>query len=149
MTNVVVTDNLPPGMRYQPGSARLDAATPLEPEIGADGLTLTFRLPELAAQTQRDAALRRRRRNRRDRAARSSIARSRGADDGSESNTASAAVLLREELFSSAALLLGRVLAGTCGTTVDSGEGVGACAFTSRTAAMRSPTRKASTTSKE
>ncbi len=46
------------------------------------------------------------------------------ADGGTESNTASAAVLLREELFSSAALLLGRVYAGTCDTTVDSGEGV-------------------------
>ena len=33
-------------------------------------------------------------------------------------------MLLREELFSSAGLLLGRVFAGTCDTTVDAGEGV-------------------------
>ena len=33
-------------------------------------------------------------------------------------------MLLREELFSSAALLLGRVYAGTCDTTVETGEGV-------------------------
>ena len=46
------------------------------------------------------------------------------ADGGNESNSASAAVLLREELFTSVGLLLGRVFAGTCDTTVDAGEGV-------------------------
>jgi uncharacterized repeat protein (TIGR01451 family) len=50
LTNVVVTDSLPPGLRYQAGSARLDATVPLEPEISADGSTLTFHLPDLAAQ---------------------------------------------------------------------------------------------------
>jgi uncharacterized repeat protein (TIGR01451 family) len=123
LTNVVVTDSLPAGMRYQPGSARLDSATPLEPEVGADGLTLTFRLPELAAQ--RSAALRyvaviatgatdRTLVNR-------AIAR---ADGGTVSGTASASVLLREELFTSSSLVLGRVFAGSCGTAIDAGTGV-------------------------
>ncbi|HVJ31154.1 MAG TPA: OmpA family protein, partial [Gammaproteobacteria bacterium] len=123
MTNVVVTDSLPPGMRYQAGSARLDATVPLEPEISADGSTLTFRLPDLAAQ--RSATLRY--------VAvvvtgavggtlvNHAIAR---ADDGSESNAASAAVLLREELFTSSSLLLGRIRAGTCGASGDGTDGV-------------------------
>src|SRR6185503_9060112 len=123
LTNVVVTDFLPPGMRYQPGSARLEGTTPLEPEIGADGLTLTFHFPDLAAQ--RSATLRYvgvvatgatggTLVNR-------AIAR---ADDGSESNAASAAVLLREELFTSSALLVGRVRAGTCAASGDGTDGV-------------------------
>jgi uncharacterized repeat protein (TIGR01451 family) len=123
LTNVVVTDFLPPGMRYQPGSARLEGVTPLEPEIGADGLTLTFRVPDLAAQ--RSATLRyvgvvatgaagATLVNR-------AIAR---ADDGSESNAASASVLLREELFLSSTLLLGRVRAGTCAASGDGTDGV-------------------------
>jgi uncharacterized repeat protein (TIGR01451 family) len=123
LTDVVVTDFLPPGMRYQPGSARLEGTMALEPEIGADGLTLTFRLPDLAAQ--RSATLRyvgvvatgatgSSLVNR-------AIAR---AADGSESNAASASVLLREELFSSSALLLGRVRAGTCSASGDGTDGV-------------------------
>lgn len=123
LTNVVVTDFLPPGMRYRPGSARLEGTTPVEPEIGADGLTLTFHLPDLAAQ--RSATLRYvgvvatgatggTLVNR-------AIAR---ADDGSESNAASAAVLLREELFTSSALLVGRVRAGTCAASGDGTDGV-------------------------
>jgi uncharacterized repeat protein (TIGR01451 family) len=123
LTNVVVTDELPAGMRYQPGSARVDSGTPLEPEIGADGRTLTFRILELDAR--RSVALR-------------YVAvvanaptertlvnlATASADGGYVSNSASAAVLLREELFSSSALLLGRVYAGTCETTVEGGEGV-------------------------
>jgi uncharacterized repeat protein (TIGR01451 family) len=123
LTNVVVTDYLPPGMRYQPGSARLDGTSPLEPEIGADGLTLTFQLPDLPAQ--RSASLRYvgvvataaaggTLVNR-------AIAR---ADDGSESNAASAAVVLREELFTSSTLLLGRIRAGTCAASGDGTDGV-------------------------
>jgi uncharacterized repeat protein (TIGR01451 family) len=123
LPNVVVTDFLPRGMRYQPGSARLDLGEPLEPEIGADGLTLTFRLPELAAQ--RSAALRYVAVVTSGAAGGTLVNRAMArAGDGSESNTASAAILLREELFTSSALLLGRVIAGTCGTTVEAGEGV-------------------------
>src|SRR6185503_16478872 len=123
LTNVVVADFLPPGMRYQPGSARLEGTTPVEPEIGADGVTLTFHLPDLPAQ--HSATLRYvgvvatgatggTLVNR-------AIAR---ADDGSESNAASAAVLLREELFTSSALLVGRVRAGTCAASGDGTDGV-------------------------
>ncbi|HWN39201.1 MAG TPA: OmpA family protein, partial [Gammaproteobacteria bacterium] len=123
MTNVVVMDSLPPGMRYQAGSARLDSTVPLEPEISADGSTLTFHLPDLAAQRSATvryvavvvtgavgATLVNR-----------AIAR---ADDGSASNTASAAVLLREELFTTSSLLLGRIRVGTCGASGDGTDGV-------------------------
>ena len=123
LTNVVVTDELPAGMRYQPESARSDSGSIADPELSADGRTLTFRLPALAAR--RSVAL-------------SYVAVVTGgaagstlvnratarADGDNESNAASAAVLLREELFSSAALLLGRVYAGSCDTTVESGDGV-------------------------
>jgi uncharacterized repeat protein (TIGR01451 family) len=123
LTNVVVTDELPAGMRYQADSARRDGGTPLPPEIGADGRTLTFRLGTLApretatlryvtviATGAAGGTLVNR-----------AVAR---ADNSTESSSASAAVLLREELFQSRALLLGRVFAGTCDTTVDLGPGI-------------------------
>ena len=123
LTNVVITDQLPPGMRYQPSSARLDSGTSVEPEISADGLTLTFRLPLLEAR--RSVALRYVAVIAAGAAGSTLVNRAAAsADGGNESNSASAAVLLREELFSSAGLVLGRVFAGTCETTVDAGAGV-------------------------
>jgi uncharacterized repeat protein (TIGR01451 family) len=121
-TDVVVTDSLPRGLRYQAGSARLDD-TPVEPTVGADGLTLTFALAELVPRqsvTLRYVAV--------------VAAGATGsalvnhatarAGNGAVANTATATVLLREELFTSAGLVLGRVYGGTCDSTVATGEGV-------------------------
>jgi uncharacterized repeat protein (TIGR01451 family) len=123
LTNVVVTDRLPPGMRYRPGSARFDSGSAAEPEVGNDGSTLTFLLPQLEAG--RSVTLRYVTVVAAGATGSTLVNRVAAQADGAvESNSASAAVLLREELFSSAALLLGRVVAGTCDTTVETGAGV-------------------------
>jgi uncharacterized repeat protein (TIGR01451 family) len=123
LRNVVVTDELPPGLRYQPDSARVDGGTPIAPELSADGLTLTFRLGGVNAR--QSVALRYVTVVANGTAGATLVNRARArADGGIESNAASAAVLLREELFRSTALVLGRVYAGTCGTTVDQGASV-------------------------
>ncbi len=47
--NVVLTDTLPVGFRYEPGSAKLDDGTPITPEVSDNALQLTFQLGDLAA----------------------------------------------------------------------------------------------------
>jgi uncharacterized repeat protein (TIGR01451 family) len=123
LTDVVITDRLPAGLRYQPRSARLDAGTPVEPELSPSGLELTFRLPQLNARES--ATLRYVAVVASGKAGSTLVNRvTARAGDGTESNAASATVLVREELFQSTALLMGRVFAGTCDTTVDVGAGV-------------------------
>ncbi len=99
-------------------------ATPLEPEIGADGLDLTFRVPQLAAGAERHAALRRRRRERR--RGRSTLVNraTAHADNGSRVEHRERDGAVARRAVPDLGLLLGRVIAGTCDTTVDAGEGI-------------------------
>ena len=46
---VVIVDRLPLGFRYQTGSARQDGSRMADPQVSADGRTLTFNLSNLAA----------------------------------------------------------------------------------------------------
>jgi uncharacterized repeat protein (TIGR01451 family) len=121
--DVVVTDVLPPNMRYQAGSARLESGASVEPELGADGLTLTFKFAELApaaeiglryvavvATGSADSKLVNR-----------AVAT---AGNGVESNPATATVQLQEELFTSSAIVLGRVVEGACDTPIENAPGV-------------------------
>jgi uncharacterized repeat protein (TIGR01451 family) len=116
-------DVLPAGLRYRPGSARLEDTLLPDPEISADGRTLTF-LTGLLAPAAR-AALRyvaevaagaqgRRLVN---------AAQTFG-PDGSGSNVAHAIVELREELFRERAILLGRIVEGDCVTPITGQKGV-------------------------
>src|SRR6185295_4881245 len=123
LPNVVVTDRLPPNMRYQKGSARLESGAPLTPEIAADGRTLTFRLGALGAGQRlavhyvavvAGAGAERKLVNR---------ATAMGGN-GVASNEATATVQLREELFQSKAVLLGRVVEGTCDAPFEGAPGV-------------------------
>ena len=123
LRDVVVTDRLPPNMRYQKGSARLESGAPLTPEISADGRTLTFRFGTLGAGLRlavhyvtiiatgsADPKVV----NRATAAAGNSV----------QSNEATATVQLREELFQSKAVLLGRVVEGTCDAPLEGAAGV-------------------------
>lgn len=49
LPDVLLADRLPAGFRYQPGSARLNDAVLPDPQVGADGRSLVFRLGTLAA----------------------------------------------------------------------------------------------------
>lgn len=107
----VLTDTLPAGFRYQPGSLRIEGMSgppPEDPSIAADGRTLTVPLGTIAggsmvevryvaqvvARGAAHAAVNR------------AVATAAG---GVSSNTALAAVRVREALFSGAFTLIGRV----------------------------------------
>ena len=113
-----VTDTLPPGLRYERGSTRGAA----EPEVAADGRTLTLALPPLAAGRSVDLTYV------------VSVApgapvgealnRARVIGSGVESNEAAASVRLRPLLFSDAMTVIGRVTEGDCHDPVDKRRGV-------------------------
>lgn len=110
---VTITDRLPPGVRYRPGSTRSGTARAADPQVSADGSTLTFALgtldpgvtaslryvvevtvgargPELTNSAQA------------------------ASDTGVTSNAAQAVIQLREELFRERGIVMGRVVAGDC-----------------------------------
>ncbi|GAB4277076.1 MAG: hypothetical protein Kow0092_32880 [Deferrisomatales bacterium] len=106
-TRVVVTDLLPPGFRYEAGSARRDGLRSPDPEVSRDGRTLTFELGDLepgdAAEVRYVVRVG---------AAGPGKARNTAtatAEGGLGSNTATATVTVREELFRSRNVLVGRV----------------------------------------
>jgi uncharacterized repeat protein (TIGR01451 family) len=107
-----IVDRLPPGFRYRRGSARLNGAPLADPQIGADGRTLTFSVGTLAAggtltlgyAAEVTAG------------ARAGIAENTAqAAAPISSNVARASVLVREDLFRERAILVGRVAVGECG----------------------------------
>lgn len=121
--NVRVVDTLPAGLRYASGSARLDTQRVADPEISADGRTLTFALNTLQAGqhvTVRYVA--------------EVTVGARGeqivnaalavSEDGTQSNTAQAIVQLRDELFRDRAFVVGRVSSGACDRAANEQPGV-------------------------
>ena len=110
---VVVSDLLPPGFRFQGGSARIDGLRGNEPQLSEGGRRLTIALGDLAAGVSREltyvvevAAGAR--------VGRATNAASARDQLGSLSNTATATVQVREDFFRSKAIILGRVLVGGC-----------------------------------
>lgn len=110
--SVVTTDRLPRGMRYRPGSTRLDGDRAPDPVVDADGQTLRFTTGSLAPGA---------------RASLSYVAEVTVAARGDElvnvaqaaagsvrSNEARASIRLREELNRSEAIIVGRVHRGGC-----------------------------------
>jgi len=116
---VQIADRLPQGFRYQAGSARLDGAVLADPTISADGRGLTFSLGNLAAGATRSlkyVALV-------GAGARPGKAENLAAATGGHtSNTARAAVTVREDLMRSRAILIGRVIIGSCDDRVDNDQ---------------------------
>lgn len=113
---VQIADRLPQGFRYQAGSARLDDVLLADPTISADGRTLTFDLGTVAAgatRTLKYVALV-------GAGARSGTAENLAAATGAHSsNTARATVTVREDLMRARAILMGRVIVGSCDDRVD------------------------------
>ncbi len=114
--DVRLQDRLPVGMRYQPGSLRLNGQVLPDPAIGADGRSLSFGVGSLAAGASAKisyvvllgAGVR----------PGSAVNTASAADaNGSlTSNTAAVAVEIKEPLFSSRFTIIGRVFEGACDT---------------------------------
>ncbi|MGD9596911.1 MAG: hypothetical protein AB7G76_10660 [Steroidobacteraceae bacterium] len=112
-SGVTITDTLPAGVRYRPGSARSGTVRIPDPAVSADGGTLTFAPGTLDPGTT--ASLRYvvevtvgARGPELTNSARAT------SDTGVTSNMAQAVVQLREELFRERAIVMGRVVAGGC-----------------------------------
>ena len=108
-----IVDTLPVGLRYREGSTRVDDAVAADPQIAADGRTLTFATGVLAAGdalsiryvAEVTAAARGER----------LVNRARADDvSGLLSNDAAAAILLRDELNRDRAFIVGRIVDGGC-----------------------------------
>lgn len=123
VSNVVLTDTLPFGVRYQKGSARLNSQVLADPSISADGRTLQFAIGTLAPSASsrlsyvveitvgaRDDKL---------------VNSARAANNaGAASNVAQATIRLRNELFTDTSFIMGRVLQGSCDQDVTKLPGV-------------------------
>lgn len=116
---VQISDRLPLGFRYQTGSAKLNGVAIANPTIAADGRTLTFSVGNIAAGatvTLKYVAM-----------------VSAGAQNGQAENTAAAllphnsniaraTVFVRNDLFRNQAILIGRVIIGSCDDKVENDD---------------------------
>ena len=120
VTDVTVSDRLPAGFRYRQGSCRLDGVKADDPQISADGRTLTFHLDAVTAGNGRELCYVA------EVAAGAkpgpAVNTARASGDGDVvSNQASATVTVQDQFLRSTTFLAGQVIAGSCGAD---GEGV-------------------------
>jgi len=112
-SNVVITDTLPVGLRYQKASVRYDGVPGVEPQVSADGRTLSF--PVSALQPGSSIQLKYVTEitvgTKLGKAVNSVIAQD---DRGTQSNTAVAGIDITEDLFASKSFIAGRVIVGEC-----------------------------------
>ncbi|MBI5885202.1 MAG: OmpA family protein [Deltaproteobacteria bacterium] len=114
LTGVTISDKLPLGFRYRKGSARLDGAKTADPDISADGRTLTFNVGTMPVKGKINISYV---------AEVGAVARLGNATNtaqavaagGHLSNVAKAVVLVKEDLFISKTVIVGRVAADSCG----------------------------------
>ena len=111
--NIIITDTLPAGFRYQSGSARYDGAVIKDPVISKDGRRLEFSVKDLAPQSSTQVKY----------VTEISVGSKPGkavnrvlAQDGTgvQSNTALASLVVTEDLFASRSFIAGRVIIGEC-----------------------------------
>ena len=111
--NVVLTDVLPAGFRYQPNSVRLNGVATTEPVMTSDGRTMQFNIATLPALTSLEFTY----------VTEITVAtkagdaiNTAGAVDALNiaSNTAQAKVTVTEDLISSRSFIMGRVVLGDC-----------------------------------
>ncbi len=122
-TNAVLTDTLPRGFRFEPGSLRVNGVATADPVIAADGRTLTIAVGNLPAGATvsvsyvvRVVA---------GKAGENAVNRARAAADGGLfSNEALAPVKLRDALMQGVATIIGRVVESPCHTPWDDLKGV-------------------------
>ncbi len=111
--NVIITDELPTGLRYQQGSTQLNSISAADAEIADDGRTLRFNVGNLApdesiqvtyvAEVTVGAPLG------------EAINMATAQDNrGVTSNTARAIVMIEDDLLTSRSFILGRVMLGNC-----------------------------------
>ncbi|HEU4654057.1 MAG TPA: OmpA family protein, partial [Steroidobacteraceae bacterium] len=123
IASVRAVDHLPLGARYREGSTRIDGVKGADPQISADGQTLTFATPALRAGQRREI--------------RYVVEITAGAHgkqlvnhahalgpDDVASNDAQAIIQLRDELFRERAILMGRVVEGDCQTSTQNLKGI-------------------------
>jgi uncharacterized repeat protein (TIGR01451 family) len=123
VAGVQTVDQLPLGARYRPGSARIGTAVAPDPQISADGRTLTFVTGALGPGQRLEI--------------RYVVEITAGAHgkqlvnavraigpDGLASNSAQATIQLREELFRDRAIVMGRVVEGSCASPTQQLQGV-------------------------
>jgi uncharacterized repeat protein (TIGR01451 family) len=123
IAGVRAVDTLPAGLRYRPGSTRIGSAAAADPQISADGRTLTFTTGVIAAGASIEI-----------RYVVEVTVGARGKQivnhaqalgpDGVASNQAQATIQLKEELFRDRAFIVGRVVEGDCKTPVNQLQGV-------------------------
>ncbi|MFM2407606.1 MAG: hypothetical protein RL358_348 [Pseudomonadota bacterium] len=111
-----IADRMPLGFRYQKGSASLNGALMADPKISPDGRTLVFTIPSIAAASTAAVSY----------VLQITPAAPTGAAEntavataGYTSNTARASIVVREDLFRNQAILIGRVIEGSCDDKVD------------------------------
>ncbi len=111
--NVVITDTLPVGLRYQKGSVRYDSAPGAEPQISGDGRTLKFFVPSVlpGASVQVKYVTEITTGTKPGKAVNSVIALD---GRGTQSNKAVAGITVTEDLFASRSFIAGRVIIGEC-----------------------------------
>jgi uncharacterized repeat protein (TIGR01451 family) len=120
---VTISDALPPGMSYRPGSTRIGQSVAPDPRISADGRQLQFTTGRIVAGAsvtisyvvEITASAH---------GARLSNLATALAAEGVASNQAQASVLLREELFRDAGTIAGRVVTASCDQTTDHATGI-------------------------
>ena len=119
LAGVLIVDRLPQGFRYQSGSAKLDGVAIANPSIANDGRTLTFNIGNLAANATVNLRY----------VAQVSAGSQMGnaeniasATGPFTSNTARASVLVHEELLRNSAILIGRVIIGSCDDKVENDD---------------------------
>lgn len=110
-----IADYLPPGFRYQQGSARLNGMAIPDPAISAEARVMTFSIGLAASATATVSYV----------TAVTPAAHTGAADNtaaatgGLTSNTAHASVLVTQDLYSNNAILIGRVIDGSCDDQVE------------------------------
>jgi uncharacterized repeat protein (TIGR01451 family) len=111
--NIVITDTLPVGLRYQNASVRYNGASGTEPQISADGRTLSFPVAVLAsgASVQLTYVTEITVGTSLGKAVNSVIAQD---DRDVQSNTAVAQIIVVEDLYASKSFIAGRVIIGEC-----------------------------------
>jgi len=118
-TAVQISDRLPQGFRYQKGSARLNGNALPNPTISKDGRSLVFTIGDIAANTTVTL--------------RYVVMATSGTPIGdatnsavavapNSSNTAKVTVTVQDDLFSQKALLIGRVIVGSCDDRVENDD---------------------------
>lgn len=111
-----IADRMPIGFRYQKGSATLNGLALADPTISADGRTLTFTVPNIAAAS---TAVIKYVLQITPSAPTGNAENTAVATGGYTSNTARATLVVREDLYRNKSILIGRVIDGSCDDTVD------------------------------